>query len=116
MNSVMIRLLLTLTSPNAHPILIDKLVAIHLGRTLEGKPNAQSALYPGTTHAGEVAVDLVLPPNAAFEFPSLPLTGLISRISPSGTLATSRIDVQPRSISQTYRQLEIVAAKYKSGM
>lgn len=115
MNSVTVLLSLTLTSPNAMPIHFDKRVTIMLGRNLDGSAMTPSLLYPGKVNEGVLEVDLILPPNASFEFPSLPLQGSITRVSPDGVLRLEEIAAQPQPMTQAYRQLTLLGEEYKSG-
>lgn len=114
MNSVTVQLVLTLTSPNAMPIQIRKSVTIALGRNLDGSAKLPSYLYPGTNNEGELEVDLVLPPNASFEFPSLPLQAVISYVAPDGVLKTVETASRPQPMSLAYRQLTLLSEEYKS--
>lgn len=109
-----IRLVLTIETSNAHPIRIERLVPIQLGRNLDGSAIVDLPFGPGTANEGVLEVDLVLPPTAVFEFPSRPLEVSISRLAPNGTLATFETCLQPRPKSHVYTQLELLAAKYKS--
>jgi len=112
----MIRLVLTIESCNGIPIQIERLVPIQLGRNLDGSAIVHPLAAPGTANEGVLEVDLVLPSTCAFEFPSPPLEVSISRFSPNGTLATSESAVQPQPKSRAYTQLELLEAKYTSGM
>ena len=114
MNCVMIRLVLTIESCNGMPIRIERLVPIQLGRNLDGSPIPSLSAVPEITNEGVLEVDLVLPPTAAFEFPSRPLQVSISRLAPNGTLATSETCLQPQPKSAAYSQLELLEAKYTS--
>lgn len=114
MKSVMIRLVLTLTSPNAMPIRIDRLVPIAVGRNLDGSTIAHWLNDHETSNEGVLEVDLALPPTASFEFPSPPVTVSIARLAPDGLLKTSGSDVSPQPKTPAYSQLELLGAKYKS--
>lgn len=114
MKTVMIRLVLTLTSPNAMPIRIDRLVPIAVGRNLDGSTIAHWLNDRETSNEGVLEVDLSLPPTASFEFPSPPVTVSIARLAPNGTLATSETCALPQPKTPVYSQLELLGAEYKS--
>lgn len=114
MSCVMIRLVLTIESCNGMPIQIERLVPIQLGRNLDGSPIPSLSAAPGIVNEGVLEVDLVLPPTAAFEFPSPPLQVSISRLAPNGTLATSETALRPQPMSPAYKQLTLLGVKYKS--
>lgn len=113
MTTVMIRLVLTLTSPNGMPIRIDKQIPIKLGVHVDGRPIARYFLDRGTLDVGELEFDLVLPPNASFEFPSQKLTGGIAYVGVDGRSRIYEIDAQPQPMTQAYSQLVLLGAEYK---
>jgi len=115
MTTVTIRLVLTLTSLNAMPIRIDRIVPIKLGVHADGTPIRQSFFSHGIANEGELELDLVLPPNASFEFPSLPLTGGITHVYVDGKTKTGEICERPQPMSQAYKQLTLLAGEYTSG-
>lgn len=114
MSVVRIRLALTLTSPNAHPIQIRKLVSIQTGRTLSGETIVSLFGDRQIDNECELEVSLSLPPTASFEFPSPPLSVSVTALAPDGKPATYETDVRPRSMSPVYRNLELLSAEYKS--
>lgn len=114
MKTVMIRLVLTLTSPNGMPIQIDRLLPIAVGRNLDGSTIPHWLNDRETSNECVLEVDLDLPSTAAFEFPSQPVKVSLSRLAPDGTLAVSRSDATPQPKSKVYTKLESLGAKYTS--
>ena len=114
MTTVMIQLWLTIELPNSQPIRLSRLVPIQLGRNLDGSPIRYPLGGHGTANEGVLEVDFHLTPNVETEFQSQTLQVSISRISPSGTLATSETAVQSQPIPPAYKQLKLLEAKYMS--
>lgn len=114
MTTVMIRLVLTIEIPKSHPLRLERLVPIQLGRNLDGSPIRYPLGGPGTANEGVLEVDLVQIPNVETEFQSQTLEVSISRFAPNGTLATSETCLRPQPTSPAYRQLKLLEAKYTS--
>ena len=107
MNSVTVRLLLTIEIPDYKPVVIERWITTKLGTGLDGKPMIPWDTSPETASVCELEVDVQLQTDVPCEARHIPLQVDTAHVAQDGKLTSWSCDSEVLRKAEHLTQLEL---------